>query len=101
MRINVVKEQGGYRLAIGRSEEHTSELQSRRDLVCRLLREKKITLDLKNVRQFSVERIRPEVPIILGFDLLNVDTNLVARTLHASLQDVRHPELFCDGRDVV
>src|SRR5690349_21974563 len=28
-------------LADGRSEEHTSELQSRRDLVCRLLLEKK------------------------------------------------------------
>src|SRR5690349_24211848 len=32
----------GARLALGhRSEEHTSELQSRRDLVCRLLLEKK------------------------------------------------------------
>src|SRR5690349_25025900 len=29
------------RLHLGRSEEHTSELQSRRDLVCRLLLEKK------------------------------------------------------------
>src|SRR5690349_24123446 len=29
------------RTAGGRSEEHTSELQSRRDLVCRLLLEKK------------------------------------------------------------
>src|SRR5690349_4787836 len=29
------------KLAINRSEEHTSELQSRRDLVCRLLLEKK------------------------------------------------------------
>src|SRR6266496_5344012 len=28
-------------IAPGRSEEHTSELQSRRDLVCRLLLEKK------------------------------------------------------------
>src|SRR5690349_23405311 len=28
-------------IVIGRSEEHTSELQSRRDLVCRLLLEKK------------------------------------------------------------
>src|SRR5690349_23172950 len=28
-------------LAVNRSEEHTSELQSRRDLVCRLLLEKK------------------------------------------------------------
>src|SRR5438874_7701277 len=29
------------RLGLDRSEEHTSELQSRRDLVCRLLLEKK------------------------------------------------------------
>src|SRR5690349_23737990 len=33
-----VEQRGGHR---GRSEEHTSELQSRRDLVCRLLLEKK------------------------------------------------------------
>src|SRR5690349_23956255 len=33
----------------GRSEEHTSELQSRRDLVCRLLLEKK-----KNIRTIAV-----------------------------------------------
>src|SRR5579871_3529857 len=32
---------GDVRIAHGRSEEHTSELQSRRDLVCRLLLEKK------------------------------------------------------------
>src|SRR5204862_8051441 len=32
---------GGERLRHRRSEEHTSELQSRRDLVCRLLLEKK------------------------------------------------------------
>src|SRR3712207_7629630 len=31
----------GSRLAFGRSEEHTSELQSRQYLVCRLLLEKK------------------------------------------------------------
>src|SRR5438874_8752191 len=31
----------GVRVHAGRSEEHTSELQSRRDLVCRLLLEKK------------------------------------------------------------
>src|SRR2546428_10160902 len=30
-----------FRLAVQRSEEHTSELQSRSDLVCRLLLEKK------------------------------------------------------------
>src|SRR5690349_23607647 len=33
---------------IGRSEEHTSELQSRRDLVCRLLLEKKNDKALAN-----------------------------------------------------
>src|SRR5690349_22103230 len=32
---------GRRRTGCGRSEEHTSELQSRRDLVCRLLLEKK------------------------------------------------------------
>src|SRR5438874_9989094 len=32
---------GGSDVVPGRSEEHTSELQSRRDLVCRLLLEKK------------------------------------------------------------
>src|SRR6266496_6824258 len=31
-----------------RSEEHTSELQSRRDLVCRLLLEKKKTIDTRH-----------------------------------------------------
>src|SRR3712207_8006593 len=35
-------------LGVGRSEEHTSELQSRQYLVCRLLLEKK-----KNMRQVS------------------------------------------------
>src|SRR3989442_5283294 len=35
----------GYGFPIGRSEEHTSELQSRPHLVCRLLLEKKNTSD--------------------------------------------------------
>src|SRR6266496_6776565 len=33
-----------------RSEEHTSELQSRRDLVCRLLLEKKKNIKKKTIR---------------------------------------------------
>src|SRR5438874_10256141 len=37
-----------------RSEEHTSELQSRRDLVCRLLLEKK-----KNIKIQKPDRNRP------------------------------------------
>src|SRR5690349_22484550 len=38
---------GGTMTAVARSEEHTSELQSRRDLVCRLLLEKKKTHRIK------------------------------------------------------
>src|SRR5690349_22247705 len=35
---------------VGRSEEHTSELQSRRDLVCRLLLEKKKNKERQNTK---------------------------------------------------
>src|SRR5215203_1603721 len=37
--------------AVTRSEEHTSELQSRQYLVCRLLLEKKKTQDMPDLRQ--------------------------------------------------
>src|SRR5690349_23709487 len=36
-----------------RSEEHTSELQSRRDLVCRLLLEKKKTISRHGLTHFT------------------------------------------------
>src|SRR6266496_4606427 len=39
--IDRLRDERQQALARGRSEEHTSELQSRRDLVCRLLLEKK------------------------------------------------------------
>src|SRR5690349_24019222 len=42
----------------GRSEEHTSELQSRRDLVCRLLLEKK---KKKKINELTVQSERPHV----------------------------------------
>src|SRR3712207_8680291 len=42
-----------------RSEEHTSELQSRQYLVCRLLLEKKTTLYLKSSTQISRLNISP------------------------------------------
>src|SRR5438874_10219877 len=42
----------------GRSEEHTSELQSRRDLVCRLLLEKK----KKRTTHFQANPAHPELP---------------------------------------
>src|SRR5690349_22087587 len=40
----------------GRSEEHTSELQSRRDLVCRLLLEKKKKKKNKKYKQQNLAR---------------------------------------------
>src|SRR6266496_6610007 len=43
-----------------RSEEHTSELQSRRDLVCRLLLEKK---NSKNITNPSKKTRIPHLPI--------------------------------------
>src|SRR2546429_3975476 len=42
---------GGARHVGGRSEEHTSELQSRLHLVCRLLLEKKKTLTAREARE--------------------------------------------------
>src|SRR3712207_7959000 len=41
---------GGRRERLGRSEEHTSELQSRQYLVCRLLLEKKKTNTTAHIR---------------------------------------------------
>src|SRR5438034_8764841 len=43
--------EASYRLAVPRSEEHTSELQSHSDLVCRLLLEKKKKKTEKNHKQ--------------------------------------------------
>src|SRR3712207_7367582 len=39
--VREVREETGVTIRLGRSEEHTSELQSRQYLVCRLLLEKK------------------------------------------------------------
>src|SRR5438874_7607536 len=48
---------------IGRSEEHTSELQSRRDLVCRLLLEKK-----KNIKKYLHIPFRIEPLLLAQYD---------------------------------
>src|SRR5690349_22885365 len=57
--IELFEIMGGLPVTIRRSEEHTSELQSRRDLVCRLLLEKKnkhITTDHARILGTSVAR---------------------------------------------
>src|SRR3712207_7067550 len=43
----------GMAASMGRSEEHTSELQSRQYLVCRLLLEKKKKLSLEYITQIN------------------------------------------------
>src|SRR6266513_3219682 len=45
------------RASSGRSEEHTSELQSRFDLVCRLLLEKKNIYSLSGSRRTSKKKL--------------------------------------------
>src|SRR5688572_24528249 len=54
---------GKWKSALPRSEEHTSELQSQSNLVCRLLLEKKKTADQiairDMVRGFAAEKIAP------------------------------------------
>src|SRR5690349_22123673 len=51
----------------GRSEEHTSELQSRRDLVCRLLLEKKKHITSKPINMWNT--IFPQV---IHYDLSHI-----------------------------
>src|SRR6267378_490665 len=61
---------GAGRRRPARSEEHTSELQSRRELVCRLLLEKKnvnrighiIEYDRKTVHPHDLQTARLEIP---------------------------------------
>src|SRR5438105_12448958 len=45
-----------------RSEEHTSELQSRVDLVCRLLLEKKNSINGENTRTTPTRASAPSMP---------------------------------------
>src|SRR2546430_5440216 len=66
----------GLRVALERSEEHTSELQSQSNLVCRLLLEKKkrisllLQLHLRKLCYFSV-------PVLVTISRLNVTAVLV------------------------
>src|SRR2546421_9360825 len=52
-RLNSSHDQISYAVFCLRSEEHTSELQSRSDLVCRLLLEKK-KKSIKNIAQMNL-----------------------------------------------
>src|SRR5690349_22144839 len=58
--VQVVVRSGFEEMKASRSEEHTSELQSRRDLVCRLLLEKKKT---KRKPAGTASEYRPSAPV--------------------------------------
>src|SRR5690349_23861516 len=71
-----------------RSEEHTSELQSRRDLVCRLLLEKKKKKTKNNIKHLLHKILINPYSVIaitrlkLYFSLLS--TTSIHRTMHTT-----------------
>src|SRR6478672_8675762 len=82
------------RTARGRSEEHTSELQSRSDLVCRLLLEKK-----KDERRRARSGLRPR-PLRVSPGIRRIIDSLQSRVLHVPrptlffFNDAPPPELY-------
>src|SRR5690349_24717932 len=64
--VNALREQN-VEIAAGRSEEHTSELQSRRDIVCRLLLEKK-----KEMREAIDHARAAHVPLIIAINKMDM-----------------------------
>src|SRR5476651_2103291 len=64
--------------AKGRSEEHTSELQSRQYLVCRLLLEKRTRASRVNRRGAKSERMRRVLLVIVRLDVGALDCGMQA-----------------------
>src|SRR5690349_22152747 len=73
-----------------RSEEHTSELQSRRDLVCRLLLEKKNEVMRVAGQLVADERAADVAPLLLR--LLHAGDGMDLRTIPC-----RDGRKLCDG----
>ena len=55
-----------------------------------------LTLNGKNVGQFAIKAIGPNMGIVGRFDQLHVYAHGVATLLHASFQNVGHAKLLCD-----
>src|SRR2546430_11016299 len=70
----------------GRSEEHTSELQSQSNLVCRLLLEKKKnTRDRKSMFvQFNTQPATQEKP---AYERGRTNSNTITQTVHSFVYD--------------
>ena len=57
--------------------------------------------DRKNVRQFAIKRVRPNMGIVSGLDQLNVHPNGIATLLYTSFQNVSYAKLLRNLRQVV
>src|SRR2546430_5849651 len=84
-----------------RSEEHTSELQSQSNFVCRLLLEKKNLTDLRPVEPRNRDlqiRIVVESPFGAGVERrrsghTKIHAGGLCLTLHPAPEPLRHPQL--------
>src|SRR5690349_22365805 len=78
---------------VPRSEEHTSELQSRRDLVCRLLLEKK-----KKKKEKKIKRNKSQIrkTRVIHIKLLSDSPSLLTLALHQSERHVS--DKICTSR---
>src|SRR2546430_3013643 len=70
------------RIHMGRSEEHTSELQSQSNLVCRLLLEKK-----KEDQRAQVAPVHVASRVVVGIDEVRRLASLRLRTRHTLFRD--------------
>ena len=52
-----------------------------------------VAFDRKNVGQFAVINVGPEMCVGHRIDQLHIDPDLIADLLHTAFEDVRHPEL--------
>src|SRR5262249_56019703 len=88
---------GAAGLLAGRSEEHTSELQSLTNLVCRLLLEKKKErFAAKRMRTTNFENDRRHVPMLsqpeFGLDVMRISPT---QDRERSQRHTRYPRTMC------
>src|SRR2546428_3160991 len=80
------------RISLERSEEHTSELQSRSDLVCRLLLEKKNKRSLRQIRAQTHSGL---------CRLCQSDVSLLSALSVLRVREFEHPEHLRTGYKVM
>src|SRR2546430_2028552 len=79
---------------LARSEEHTSELQSQSNLVCRLLLEKKNGRSRHLARKLSLRRKRSSPNVFEMAATETITSIILIKLIRVSLGKVRHPRRF-------